>query len=310
MLKQKTVHATKILSVPHFFHGQSSPPETLAQCAEATFFFREKLWFGIHRIFGAGEEQKNTMDASMMMKLMGLIDVFFFPFLLDDCTWKLHQVAFPWGHKQKLEKKRWKGSYDESISLSILIETFGVFWLLKLRDPKDCFVMLHCHVWWCIGCKGCANWSQSPSKVPAVPPGTQAAWAGGTRGCMKPYKIGGARLVRWVWEAHLPWLAAYLSKRTAESIMRSRKTDPISRHHPDSVFSSLILIVFTMNRWHSSTTLYYSDVFSNCDFPIHWQVKHCSHEDPMASEWACSDTSDRLDLESYEAMKLSVTLSG
>lgn len=40
-----------------------------------------------------------------------------------------------------------------------------------------------------------------------------------------------------------------------------------------------------MNRWHSSTTLYYSDVFSNCDFPIHWQVKHCSHEDPMASEW-------------------------
>lgn len=235
---------------------------------------------------------------------------FFFPFLLDDCTWKLHQVAFPWGHKQKLEKKRWKGSYDESISLSILIETFGVFWLLKLRDPKDCFVMLHCHVWWCIGCKGCANWSQSPSKVPAVPPGTQAAWAGGTRGCMKPYKIGGARLVRWVWEAHLPWLAAYLSKRTAESIMRSRKTDPISRHHPDSVFSSLILIVFTMNRWHSSTTLYYSDVFSNCDFPIHWQVKHCSHEDPMASEWACSDTSDRLDLESYEAMKLSVTLSG
>lgn len=91
MLKQKTVHATKILSVPHFFHGQSSPPETLAQCAEATFFFREKLWFGIHRIFGAGEEQKNTMDASMMMKLMGLIDVcFFFRFCwmiaLGSCT--------------------------------------------------------------------------------------------------------------------------------------------------------------------------------------------------------------------------------
>ena len=56
--QKKTVHAKKILSVPHFFHGQSSPPETLAQCAEATFFLFGRNCDLEFTQCGAGEEQK------------------------------------------------------------------------------------------------------------------------------------------------------------------------------------------------------------------------------------------------------------
>ena len=262
------------------FSARNSCP----MCRGDFFFSGETVIWNSPNFWSRWRTKRNTRDASMMVKLLGLMFCFFFPFLLDDWTWKLHQAAFPWGHSRKswkkmVERKLWWVDFPQHFDRNLVFSAAEIAWSQRLF----CDVALPCLMVY--DCKGCANWSQSPSKVPAVPPGTQAAWAGGTRGCMKPSKISGARLVRWVWEAHLPWLAAYLSKRTAESIMRSRKTDPISRHHPDSVFSSLILIVFTMNRWHSSTTLCYSDVFSNCDFPIHWQVKHCSHEDPMASEW-------------------------
>ena len=150
MPKRKTVHATKTLSVPHFFHGQSSPPETLAQCAEATFFFSgETVIWNSPNFWSRWRTKRNTRDASMMVKLLGLMFFFFFRFCwmieLGSCT-RLPSLE---ATAAKAGKKWWKGSYDESISLSILIKIW-CFRLLKLRDPKDCFVMLHCHVWWCM----------------------------------------------------------------------------------------------------------------------------------------------------------------
>lgn len=80
---KKTVHAMKILSVPHFFHGQSPPPETLAQCAEATFFSGEIFVWNSPN--GEPVENKtNTMDASMMSKLLGLMC--FFLDLIEFCS--------------------------------------------------------------------------------------------------------------------------------------------------------------------------------------------------------------------------------
>ena len=62
------VYAKKSLSPPHFFHCQSSPPETLTQCAEAM----ENFFVG-NSPNGEPVKNKNTMDESVMMKLLVLI---------------------------------------------------------------------------------------------------------------------------------------------------------------------------------------------------------------------------------------------
>lgn len=163
------------------------------------FFFGRNCDLEFTQFLEPVKNQKKHQGCINDGEALGSDVLFFFPFLLDDWTWKLHQAAFPWGHSRKswkkmVERKLWWVDFPQHFDKNLVFSAAEIAWSQRLF----CDVALPCLMVY--DCKGCANWSQSPSKVPAVPPGTQAAWAGGTRGCMKPSKISGARLVRWVWE--------------------------------------------------------------------------------------------------------------
>ena len=127
------------------FSARNSCP----MCRGDFFFFGRNCDLEFTQFLEPVKNQKKRQGCINDGEALGSDVLFFFRFCwmieLGSCT-RLPSLE---ATAAKAGKKWWKGSYDESISLSILIEIW-CFRLLKLRDPKDCFVMLHCHVWWCM----------------------------------------------------------------------------------------------------------------------------------------------------------------